>query len=1456
MFRRNAVCQSIFLLFALVLMMGNGVSAEPTETPDTFAQNVSGFTTYNNVVYWFTNAYCPPVGPNSTRAAGDPVMIQRSRTSGWETRTLFYRNDSRPVGECNPYSINVNDGLVVDGEYIYWRDAQGVQRLPLTANTATIPELVAAFPTVPTKSHDFCGDGALQWSVSDSGSGSYRYLSYAFNSLESLQFGDFNGDGQDDVFSTLPRPDGFLQWVYSPSGTGGFVNIAYDGTPEADLRLGDFNGDGRTDVFALSDNGDGSYNWYYSSAGNANYALLNTQSIPLSELRFGDFNGNGTTDVFTMLPRQDGLLQWAYSEGGTTAFINLGYASTPLSDLRFGDFDGDGATDIFTATDNGDGSYSWLYSSAGLSNYIALNQSTIPLADLRFGDFDGNGRTDVFATQLRPDGFLQWQYSADGTGAFQNLAYAGQTLDELRFADFNGDGRTDVFATLPRTGCKTVTPTFYGEPTDTTFAIALGIGGYVRWSDAVSGQNSRLYSSPRFSTPIGADESKFVNYDSVTATDTHLFFVERYQDVCNISPGCFTTPIKTILKRVPIYYDFYKGYLTNGNPEEIWYGTDPNITPGTNKISVPTDGQFLFWVKDGNLLRLPVNAAALPRINLRVTGMEITQGIQNSTNSVRLIRGKDTHVRLFARSDGASVPDVTARIYVIEDGAEMGPFYPDKSLTLTNNPNRLAADQSFTFHLPLWAVDGNTIQVRAVINPFGYPFEPEGGSADNTQTSNLLTLSPSPELHITFAEFNYTLNGTTWQPQGSAKNASWIMKAYPLGYIWTGEWYDHGLDWDTWQIDDAGLDERVDWSVANCGNQATHVCGAYYTCNMNSITVDNRNLCASDYINGRLNGLRSQRGVGPGRFLYGEIRDTGVANQFPRGQAGTGRTSTGPDGTTWDGFYAGHEVGHTAGLGHPQTSAGQCGLETTAGDTTPSHPNAQIGPNDNSVNGFVYANLTGAWQWNVLPGSQWQDMMGYCRNANWPSQWISDQNYERAYNNLINTARSAEQVTTAQVGDWLAVFGSIAPTKDKAALAVVERWSEVMTLPDIWAGDYGLFQLDANGNELARVDFAPSAESDEGWQPFELVVPFAIGTTRIQIKNLLDDTVIAEKTISATPPSISNLSAQLNGDQIDLTWQANDVDGDSLTFDILYSRDGGATYQPLQLGVTTPNSTIAADRIGGGDIYFQVIANDGVQTSKADSAALTLPYQAPQIRDFSPDCSVAVNYGETINFSADAWDIQDGALSGMALAWYLNGSLYSYGNAFSVQGLDPDLNEIVLIATNSAGLTAEKLCALTITDDLSIAGPIFSVAPQQIEWRVDSSTMGTQSAELTLDNSGGGTLTWEATHSAAWLTLDTTTGGTPATLMLTADPTGMGSGTQNSVTVTLTARDANGNIVETAELPVTLWVDHPGYAPAVKEGTVPTAVILRQLSGVTTIGLGLPLLILLGMGTLYFVRRR
>jgi len=77
---------------------------------------------------------------------------------------------------------------------------------------------------------------------------------------------------------------------------------------------------------------------------------------------------------------------------------------------------------------------------------------------------------------------------------------------------------------------------------------------------------------------------------------------------------------------------------------------------------------------------------------------------------------------------------------------------------------------------------------------------------------------------------------------------------------------------------------------------------------------------------------------------------------------------------------------------------------------------------------------------------------------------------------------------------------------------------------------------------------------------------------------------------------------------------------------------------------------------------------------------------------------------------------------------------------------------------------------------------------------------GTASGTVDISNSGTGTLTWTATSSAAFLSVDAASGEGDATLTITADRTGLASGTHTGQ-VTITSNGGRLTVVVTVEVP-------------------------------------------------------
>jgi hypothetical protein len=215
------------------------------------------------------------------------------------------------------------------------------------------------------------------------------------------------------------------------------------------LLVGDFDGDGQDDVFMATGAG-----WYYSPGANAEWRFLSAKTETADMLLVGDFDGDGVTDVF----KQEGDT-WYVSWGGRSPWqvlstghrVNMpnpdqqppqsGSGVTVNSDpgvvsYVIGDFVGDKRADVFFA----DGQ-TWWVSDGGTEPFVVYQTSSFKRRDIAFGDFDGSGKTEVVGVVDN-----QWMFApAASPHAWAPLRpKLTNTMNGAFAADFNGDGATDI----------------------------------------------------------------------------------------------------------------------------------------------------------------------------------------------------------------------------------------------------------------------------------------------------------------------------------------------------------------------------------------------------------------------------------------------------------------------------------------------------------------------------------------------------------------------------------------------------------------------------------------------------------------------------------------------------------------------------------------------------------------------------------------------------------------------------------------------------------------------------------------------------------------------------------------------------------------------------------------------------------------------------------------------------
>ncbi len=194
---------------------------------------------------------------------------------------------------------------------------------------------------------------------------------------------------------------------------------------------------------------------------------------------------------------------------------------------------------------------------------------------------------------------------------------------------------------------------------------------------------------------------------------------------------------------------------------------------------------------------------------------------------------------------------------------------------------------------------------------------------------------------------------------------------------------------------------------------------------------------------------------------------------------------------------------------------------------------------------------------------------------------------------------------------------------------------------------------------------------------------------------------VASKSTPAVNVVFPNGGESLNGNSTTFRWEASDADGDSLTYVIQFSKDGGSTWRTLDLDWPEKTYEVTLDQLGEtltGRI--RIMASDGFNVSTDDSdGTFITPNNAPSAFITTPSEGATYVGVEPIFFRATARDVEDGSLTGTALSWSsnLDGFL---GNGESFFKRASELKEgehtITLTARDKAGATVSRSVKITI----------------------------------------------------------------------------------------------------------------------------------------------------------------
>lgn len=649
--------------------------------------------------------------------------------------------------------------------------------------------------------------------------------------------------------------------------------------------------------------------------------------------------------------------------------------------------------------------------------------------------------------------------------------------------------------------------------------------------------------------------------------------------------------------------------------------------------------------------------------------IEITQAVQNRSNSLPLVDGKSTVARVYVFTANVFFPQMVKTYLYGSNGAVDLPGSPMvvyKSAPTVINRNSL--NSTANFQLPNTWTTGSVTFAGAAVDQLHHVA---------TTASQTLAFTPRgvPTYWVVPINTGTSQNPVVASNSAIASQESYLKTVYPVKNV---------------------TFVQKPWTVIGPSSVSNAISdlNKYY----NSVLI-------AWFITVLFTG--HQPFVLPDQ-IYG-FTPSGGGLSDPVWVGGAGRVARGFLGTSLEATMA-HEINHNL----DRSSSGTWGRHTPFGCGA-SGPDPNWPYTNSNINEVGFDTRqpwsSGGSTLTVVPNSD-PDIMSYCQSGHTPTKWISPYRWQNLFGTFTSSLNAHTLQQVSQVENVYYISGQV--NRDGTGSLNPVLFQPGMPSQGVPEGKYAVQLLDAGNNILASQPFNvnfpddPEEPVDSIYFNFQIAPPVIPGQAPLagmKVRLTLGGDTLAEIQQSANAPTLS-ITAPAGGENWSglqtLKWDASDADGDPLSYMVLYSQDNGTTWNPVSSGITDTQLDVDLDHLpGGSQAIFRVIASDGFNNTQADSNPITVDNHPPQVTILTPGNGAVIRPGDPTSLSGDAQDLEDGSLPDSAFVWTDGSDVLGTGRNLSAQ-LSAGAHTLTLSVGDSSGNTTQATVEVKVAYQVSL----------------------------------------------------------------------------------------------------------------------------------------------------------